>query len=91
MSRASRPLRRVRGPDLARLVAALPGYLQRLVVAVPVKAARSYYQGAQLTGWTRVAVLLGCRPAQLRRAALGLPVSARAAARILKGAPCITS
>lgn len=59
MSRATRPLRRVRGADRDQLAAALR--------ALPA-------------AWWWA---LWCRPAQLRRCLLGLPVSARAAAKIL--------
>ncbi len=70
MSRATRPLRRVRGADLDRL---------REVIADGWRAGfdgRWFPYASRARRW-------GCRPAQLRRCLLGLPVSARAAARIL--------
>ncbi|HMV65763.1 MAG TPA: hypothetical protein PKA64_02840 [Myxococcota bacterium] len=76
MSRASRPLRRVRGAartllalDVVRLLGDHPALDEHL---------------------ERAARLLACRPAQLRRCLRGLPVSARAAARIFSNPALLT-
>lgn len=83
MSRQRRPLRRVRGAERDR-------------VAHAVAAAVSMWVGALLNGgaatpedrwpYPVVSRRLRCRPAQLRRCVLGLPVSTRAAGRILAAA-----
>lgn len=70
MSRRTRPQRRVRGAERDRL---------RDVVA------DGWLDGfdGRWFPYERRAERLGCRPSQLRRCLLGLPVSARAAAKIL--------
>lgn len=81
MSRATRPLRRVRGADR-------DGFLTAALAWLALDLGR----GGGAAWWCRgrlraAARALGmCRPAQLRRCLLGLPVSARAAAKILAAA-----
>ena len=75
MSRATRPLRRVRGAERDRLravVATLTGGPLRFTLAGWGGLALRYAAGR-----------LACRPAQLRRCLLGRPVTASAARRIL--------
>lgn len=81
MSRATRPLRRVRGGEREALLAAV-SEPTRWSVAGAELYPRAYGRTAFEHGGRR----LGCRPAQLRRCLLGLPVSARAAAKILAAA-----
>lgn len=72
MSRRTRPLRRVRGADR-----------DRLREASAAKVAVWAWAGPPFPPlWKR----WPCRPSQLRRCLLGLPVSARAAAKILAAA-----
>jgi hypothetical protein len=73
MSRATRPLRRVRGADRLHLALAMIDLLG----------------GAPAVGHRleRAARLVGCRPSHLRRCLIGRVVSARAASRILASLP----
>jgi hypothetical protein len=80
MSRTSRPRRIVGGLDLAALVARVAAthdghLLARLRRGFPELVARASLKA--------VAWRFRCRPAQLRRCLLGLPVSSKAARRIL--------
>ena len=73
MSRRTRPLRRVRGAERDRVRAGFPP-LSILLLE----------DGDRPPPWVgRAAARLGCRPSQLRRCLLGLPVSARAAKKSL--------
>lgn len=86
MSARHRPQRRVRGRDVARIEARLIGWpVPYSLSGAPLALLRTMRRRAwwYRDGLRRSARELGCRPAQLRRCPLGLPVSARAAARIL--------